>query len=509
MQEKVQHVVEQNRGLQEIKVSVGSWALLEMVAELGSTDIVYRRVTFEALPDDVLLEVFDFYVDEVQDFDAWHPLVHVCRRWRHIVFASPRRLRVQLYCSFKRPARKMLDVWPPLPLVIANITDDPTSPEPEDPDNVLAALEHSDRVYDIYLGAVQGHLLESVVGVMEGPFPSLESLVLNSDTDGPAPVLPDSFLSGSAPRLQSLILGHVQFPAFRRLPLVAGNLVHLRLWDIPGHRYIPPRAIINCLVALTALQSFDLEFSLPPSPPYQPSRLPPPLTRAILPALTSFHVKGVSEYLEDIVALIEVPLLNDFGVTFFNQLMFNNPQTLQFISRAERIKVSNRATVILSLDTIVLKFSQKTETVNHTGLEIVISSTQTDWQLSSLAQICVWSLPHLSTLERLDICDDRHSSPEWQDDMENDQWLELVQPFTAVKDLHLSKDVAQRFAPALQELTEERVAEMLPALQNLFLEELQTSGPIHKATGQFVAARQLSDHPVALHNWERREGFDD
>jgi hypothetical protein len=501
--------------LQEIKVSIDLWAPLAMVAEWGSTDIIYRRVTFEALPDDVLLEIFYFYIDEVQDLDAWHPLVHVCRRWRHVVFASPRRLNVQLYCSFKRPTRKMLDVWPPLPIVIANINDgmmndgDPTSPEPEDPDNVIAALEYSDRVYGIYLGAVQGCLLERVVAVMEGPFPSLESLELSSDNDGPAPVIPSSFLSGSAPHLQSLLLSHVQFTAFRRLPLLASNLVHLRLWDIPGHRYTPPRVIINCLVALTALQSFDLEFSSPPSPPYRLSRHPPSLTRVVLPALTSWHFKGVSEYLEDIVARIEVPLLNDFAVTFFNQLIFNNPQTLQFISRTERIKASNRATVILSLDNIVIKFSQKTETVNHTGLEIVISSTQTDWQLSSLAQICVWSLPHLSTLERLDICDDRRSSPDWQDDMENDQWLELVQPFTAVKDLHLSKDVAQRVALALQELTGERVAEMLPVLQNLFLEEIQTSGPVHEAAGKFVAARQLNDHPVALQNWERREGFDD
>ena len=157
-----------------------------MVAELGSTDIVYRRVTFEALPDDVLLEIFYFYVDGVQDLDSWHLLVHVCRRWRHVVFVSPRRLNVQLYCSFKRPVRKMLDVWPALPLVIANITDDPTSPEPEDPDNVLAALEHSDRVYEIYLGAVQDHLLESVVAVMEGPFPSLEYLLLGRTSASPS-----------------------------------------------------------------------------------------------------------------------------------------------------------------------------------------------------------------------------------------------------------------------------------------------------------------------------------
>ena len=47
------------------------------------------------LPDDVLLEIFDFIVEEEGrrgkvDFEKWHTLVHVCRRWRSLVFGSPR-----------------------------------------------------------------------------------------------------------------------------------------------------------------------------------------------------------------------------------------------------------------------------------------------------------------------------------------------------------------------------------------------------------------------------------
>ena len=39
------------------------------------------------LPDDVLLEIFDFIVEEEGrrgkvDFEEWHTLVHVCWRWR-------------------------------------------------------------------------------------------------------------------------------------------------------------------------------------------------------------------------------------------------------------------------------------------------------------------------------------------------------------------------------------------------------------------------------------------
>jgi hypothetical protein len=47
--------------------------------------------------------MFDFYVDEdgetKEDVEVWQVLVHVCRRWRSIVFGSPRRLNLQLFCT--------------------------------------------------------------------------------------------------------------------------------------------------------------------------------------------------------------------------------------------------------------------------------------------------------------------------------------------------------------------------------------------------------------------------
>jgi hypothetical protein len=73
----------------------------------------------------------------------------------------------------------------------------------------------------------------------------------------------------------------------------------------------------------------------------------------------------------------------------------------------------------------------------------------------------------------------------------------LLRPFTAVKDLRLSKEFAPRIAPSLQELVGGRTTEVLPALQSLILEE-RPSGPFKDAIGKFVAARQLSNHPVAL-----------
>ncbi len=58
-------------------------------------------------------------------------------------------------------------------------------------------------------------------------------------------------------------------------------------------------------------------------------------------------------------------------------------------------------------------------------------------------------------------------------------------------------------APALQELIGERVTEVLPALQTLFLEEDHLLGPVQEAIGKFVATRQLAGHPIIVSHWDR------
>ena len=51
------------------------------------------RVTIDMLLDLSILEIFKFYVDNAwMEVEAWHTLVHVCRKWRNVVFSSPQRL---------------------------------------------------------------------------------------------------------------------------------------------------------------------------------------------------------------------------------------------------------------------------------------------------------------------------------------------------------------------------------------------------------------------------------
>ena len=467
----------------------------------------YRRVTGGDLPDVVLLEIFDFYLEEEYDEDYWHTLVHVCRRWRNVVFSSPHRLNLKLRCESGRPVTEMFNIWPELPIAVSYYGEDEVD---TDTDNIIAALNLRGSVSRINLTInSRSAEWETFAAVMQDPFPMLEELTLESYYDTML-VISDSFLGGSAPCLQRLCLHHdIVFPALPNLLLSANDLIHLDLRDIPHSGYISPEAMVTCISVLTRLESLSLAFRSPRSRPDRAGKFLPPLTRTLLPALTHLEFKGVTEYLEDLVARIDVPLLKYTNITFFNHLVFDMLQFPNLVHRTEKFTVTDQARICLQGNIISIVLSPKVETVDFIWLRLVVSCRKLDWQLSALAQVCNSCLPTLPSLERLSIHDDQYPSPDWQDDMENTQWLELLRPFTAVKDLYLSEEVALHVAPVLQELFEEQVTEVLPALQDIFIGGLQSSGFVQEVFQKFVAARgrQVSGHPVAIHGWVGREGW--
>ena len=159
------------------------------------------------------------------------------------------------------------------------------------------------------------------------------------------------------------------------------------------------------------------------------------------------------------------------------------------------MKFRYRANVDFYDDSARVRFSLQEWTVGHEGLSLEISCTPSDWQLSYLAQVCSSSLPSLSTVEHLKIFSYRSH---WQDDIESTQWLELLSPFASVTNLVLFDGLVPLVAPALQELAGERVTEVLPMLQRLHLEGPRQRKHVEEAVRQFITARQLSGHPVAV-----------
>jgi hypothetical protein len=464
----------------------------------------------DTLPDEVLLaifdvrlRIFDFGVGEdptsKKSIEAWQSLVHVCRRWRSIVFGSPVRLNLQLVGTRKTPVRDTLDVWPPaMPLVIDDLFPVCLTGSL---DNTIALLEHSHRVCQICMDVTSPEL-EEVSAAMQVPFPELTDLQFSScDELVMAPVLPDSFLGSSAPRLRKLQLGSIPFPGLPRLLLSTTHLVELHLVNIPHAGYISPETMVNALSTLINLESLSLIFESPQSRPDAESRRPPPI-RSVLPVLKYFAFNGLSEYLEDFVARVDTPLLNTLCVTPLNQFEFNTTPFIRFIDRTPKLKAFKKARVCFDRDAAWVDLS----TTSGCGvLNMTVTCRGLEQQLSSLERVCASSLPPLSAAEDLYVCEAPTFRPDWQDmqdDFESTQWLDLLDLFRAVKNLYLSKDMAPGIVLALQETVIGGTA-VLPTLQNIFLEELQSSGPIQEAIGQFVAARQVTSHPIAVSCWDR------
>ena len=453
------------------------------------------------LPDDVLLSIFDFCANEYAEWPklVWETLVHVCRRWRSLVFGSPRGLNLQLICTFRTPARNTLDIWPPLPLYIISFVPHGNV------DNIIALLEHKNRVCRIHLHGISRLDLEKVLAVMQKPFPELTRLILHSEEITTA-VLPDSFLGGSAPRLRFLELNGIPFPGLPKLLLSATHFTNLFLSDIPHSGYFSPEAMATAFSTLTNLEVLYLGFKSPLSFPDRASRRLPPPTPIVIPVLRFLGFRGVGEYLDDLVVRIDAPLLKKLRITFFNQILFGTPQLVQFISRTPALKAPETAHVMFEDGGAWVRLSSRAS--DFTDLTVEIPCQNSDWRVSALEQVCTSCLPPLSTLEDLYIYESPYPRPKWQDNIENSLWLELFQPFTAVKNLYLSEEFEPRIMPSLQELVGERMAEVLPALQNIFLEGLDTSEPaaVQKASQEFVARRQASQ-PIAVSRWDGREKF--
>ena len=456
-------------------------------------------MTIDVLPDNALLEIFHFFKDDTSEGLTlswrWKTLTHVCQRWRDVVFGSPRRLDLRLVCTMTTPVSRLLDIWPPFPITVYLPYSHSVLDE-NGVENMIAALECRDRVSIILIDNTRGPELEKLVTVLCEPLPVLTRFLLDS-TDESVPVLPETFLGGSAPRLQTFMLRGIPFPSFPKFILSFTHIDLLGLYDIPNSGYISPKVMATCLAALPNLTSLSIGFRSPPLRLLQLS--PPHLTRATLPALSVLYFSGVSEYLEDFVARIDAPRLTRLGIAFFMDLIFDIPRLFNFIDRTEGLKLFNQARIEFSGQTIEIVFGSPSR------FSLAIRCERPDWQLSSMTQIFSEQLPFLSHVEQLELRELRGGELEWKDDpdMDSSQWLELFRLFVAAQSLHVSERLVSSVARALQDITGQMAAEVFPVLQALFVEGLQPSGPVHEAMRSFTTARQLSHQPVVIQRWER------
>jgi len=310
-------------------------------------------------------------------------------------------------------------------------------------------------------------------------------------------ILPDAFLGGYAPRLRSFSLRQIAFPKIWKFLLGATHIVTLRL-GMPSSQYpsISPEATATCLAALLDLETLSIGFGLPPLSPIQmtPPGLPP-LMRAVLPSLTEFHFVGIGEWLEFFVARIDTPLLNQLRMRLSMDFISDTHQLHQFVGRAQSLRPLNHAQVAFSnfTNTIILGSPAR--------FVLDITRDGPDQLLSSVTQICNVHFSCLSQVDQLNIChfpEDPGMELGGKNKVDPSQWLELLRPFRGVRRLYICDELEPLVTATLRELTGERTMEVLPALENLFLDELGPSGSARDAVESFIAARQLLDRPIVV-----------
>ena len=448
------------------------------------------------LPDDVLLEMFCFYQEDSDQPGEWHVLVHVCRGWRQVVFTSPLRLDLKIICTPTTPVRKYLGIWPALPIRVEYDSHGNKFNKASNEDNIVYALEQNDRVCGVTLEYVTGSDLEKISTVLRAPFPGMTSLVITSSSDpGISPALPVEFLEGSAPRLRFISLYGISFPALPALLLTTSDLVDLYLINIPRTGYISPEAMVVGLSALPRLRNFRFGFR---SATPRPDRIhPPPVTRTVLPALTYFYFRGASEYVEDLVSRIDAPQLEQIKISYLNQLVdFQVAQLAMFIDRSVGPKLTPFRYARVTFRNSLVIFGTHRHPIDPSPdrhhAQTYVNCVGIDWQVSHIAQVVSHFSTTLSNVVHLNLRVDVWESI--QSEGTNDvEWLRLLQQFPTVRTLHVSHQLAELVAIALEDIALETGAEVLPSLDLTYFQG-QAASSIEK----FAAARQRSGCPVTV-----------
>ena len=405
------------------------------------------------------------------------------------MFASSRHLRLELFCTHGTPVKKNLGHLPAFPIVVSFLN---SFCRGGDRDNLFAALEHRDRVRVVEVNVLRS-LLKGLATVMQEPFPALTHLRFESVEFVAMPTLPGSFLGGSAPLLRTIYMDGIPFPAAPTLLLSAHDLVYVHLRNIPPTGYIPPEVMIAGLAALPRLKQLIFGFESRMSYPDR-MRLPP-VTRTVLPALTSFCFDGLFEYFEDLVAQIDTPELNCLQIKYLDQhevIDLQIPELCKFIERSEKPKRFRRAGLLIEPGTVLI------------GLHLGESSFRLAIQEETICQVVSQLSAMLSDVDCLFINSD---SMEGDDELIGNgiRWLELFRPFTSVKALSVDDKISRHILFVLNNIAWESAAEVLPALELLCLE----NEPV-KFVKKFVATRQNVGRPVTFINEERefRERLD-
>ena len=420
--------------------------------------------------------------------------MHICRKWRRIVFDSQRALRLQLVCTHGIPVLKTLDRFPALPIVVqygGSPALDP--PAPEDEGNIMAALAHSDRITSLHL-TVTSSLLEKLSAIKES-FSELEDLVLLSQ-NGAQLALPSTFQWG--PHLRCLDSSRVTIPSLLHLLDCSKNLVYLRLHEVLDPSRFPPEMLANTFSGMVQLQSLSLHF------PSTSNHLTLPLPSrelVVLPALTRLNFQGTTEYLERLVARIDTPHLGDIEFTFFEKSNFDLHQLCKYITRIGMHTSFRQADILTSEHAVSISLIRQAAPGDSKRLKLQSFCKPFSDQLFIMARILYQFSVFLHSVEDLRITAQRPSRQ--GDALYCERWLEpinqVINSFISVKWLYISGNLWNDIVSSLGlwERRPESILPSLPALHKLYILQPGPHFSRLRETGVSVmVSRRLSYSPI-------------
>ena len=384
------------------------------------------------------------------------------------------------------PLPKTLGCWPTLPVVIqygGSPALDP--PAPEDEDSIVAILKQSGRVSSISL-TITISLLEKLSPISE-PFLELEELVLLSQENMQL-TLPSTFRWG--PRLLTLHLTRIVFPTLPQLLLSCRTLVDLQLHEVLDPWHISPATLVYALSGMTQLQSLSLHFSSTTT--YIASSLPFG-ERIILPTLSHLDFRGISAYLEGLVAGIDAPGLKDIEITFFNRRIAIASKLSGFFDRIEIQKSHCRADILSSEHCISISL---TKPGPPTRLKVHVFCETLSERVYSMTRICSYFSTCIFGVEDLRI--NVTGPPSGQDGVDGGRWLDLIGTFTGVKWFHLAGSLSTTIVLALRP-SEMRRQTMLSALHKIRIQEPEPHNALlQEAVVSFIHSRWLAGRFIVV-----------
>src|SRR5216683_2209420 len=395
-------------------------------------------ITISSLPDELLIEIFD-WSRLVDGYDwiyrrRWYKLQQICRRWRYVMLEWPSRLKLCFLCNKTSPITTMPSHLTAIPLAI-NYKIEPNWPLPYVPKlpkkELLLALQHCNRLYSIFIGRCTSEG-SGLLKALDNPFPILEALSLFYD-DG-IQVLPNNFV---APRLRALHLVNVIIPMGHLSLTNAANLLSLHLERIPASGYSPPEYLVECIASMPHLENISFGFKEGTYYPDMVMELPrTEITRMVLPKLSRLKYTGIINYLDNLLARISTPVLQDLRFSVF----LNEISTLTVLPLSAflgTIQNLDFRTAVVSFDQLSFKFTN----TYHPEQPSVVSpyfsfNIHDDVQVRAVASmtqiLCSACAPALPVVEYLDL-EAYWYSPEFM--THHQLWYTLLRSFRGVKTL--------------------------------------------------------------------------